>query len=233
MLVQDGPAKSIVDRIDYSNDTATTSPKGPLASSGGYRAGTGNANFGYFYGAYINFYSSVERIDYSNDTATAIVVTTHPSTGKKIERAAGNDSFGYFAGGTPGPGAVSTVLRIDYSNDTANLSPKGPLSASKYSLSGGSAQKNGLPQTSIIPASTVRENVAPQGTDFGYFAGGFPNPQKSTVDRIDYSNDTATSSVKGPLSSSRGYLAATGNASFGYFGGGGESPKGTINSRSN
>ena len=34
---------------------------------------------------------------------------------------------------------------------------------------------------------------------FGYFGGGFPNPQKSTVDRIDYSNDTATSSVKGPL----------------------------------
>ena len=50
----------------------------------------------------------------------------------------------------------------------------------------------------------------------GYFGGG----PLSTVDRIDYTNDTATASPKGPLSVGRGYLAATGNSSFGYFGGG-------------
>jgi hypothetical protein len=44
--------------------------------------------------------------------------------------------------------------------------------------------------------------------------------QVSTVDRIDYSNDTATASPKGPLSVARNRLAATGNSSFGYFGGG-------------
>ena len=53
---------------------------------------------------------------------------------------------------------------------------------------------------------------------FGYFGGGTTNG--STVDRIDYSSDTGTASVKGPLSSARQNLAATGNASFGYFGGG-------------
>ena len=42
----------------------------------------------------------------------------------------------------------------------------------------------------------------------------------SSVDRIDYSNDTATASAKGPLSVARSALGATGNASFGYFGGG-------------
>ena len=35
---------------------------------------------------------------------------------------------------------------------------------------------------------------------FGYFGGGGPGPI-STVNRIDYSNDTATASVRGPLSS--------------------------------
>ena len=43
---------------------------------------------------------------------------------------------------------------------------------------------------------------------------------KSTVDRIDYSNDTATASPKGPLSAVDRYIEATGNASFGYFAGG-------------
>ena len=62
--------------------------------------------------------------------------------------------------------------------------------------------------------------VSPSPYPYGYFGGGEPGPL-STVDRIDYSNDTATASVKGPLSIARGYLAATGNSSFGYFGGGG------------
>ena len=60
---------------------------------------------------------------------------------------------------------------------------------------------------------------------FGYFGGGSTNG--STVDRIDYSSDTGTASVKGPLSSARQYLGATGNASFGYFGGG-PGPKTTV-----
>ena len=32
--------------------------------------------------------------------------------------------------------------------------------------------------------------------DFGYFGGG---DEKSTVDRVDYNNDTVTASPKGPL----------------------------------
>ena len=64
--------------------------------------------------------------------------------------------------------------------------------------------------------------------DFGYFGGGIHPSALSTVDRIDYSNDTATASPKGPLSSARYDLAATGNASFGYFGGGSPSTKSTV-----
>ena len=43
---------------------------------------------------------------------------------------------------------------------------------------------------------------------FGYFGGGSPG-DKSSVDRIDYSNDTATASVRGPLSTGLYGLTAT------------------------
>ena len=46
----------------------------------------------------------------------------------------------------------------------------------------------------------------PQPSNFGYFGGGAPF---STVDRIDYANDTATASVRGPLSVVRSSLSAT------------------------
>ena len=61
---------------------------------------------------------------------------------------------------------------------------------------------------------------------FGYFGGG--HSPASTVDRIDYSNDTATAVAKGPLSSARYTPAATGNHDFGYFGGGYPGPKSTV-----
>ena len=46
---------------------------------------------------------------------------------------------------------------------------------------------------------------------FGYFAGGSnpSSPGHSFVDRIDYSNDTATASPKGPLSAARRNLDGT------------------------
>ncbi len=58
--------------------------------------------------------------------------------------------------------------------------------------------------------SAVKYNLAATGnSSFGYFGGGRGAPGTlSTVDRIDYSNDTATASPKGPLSAVR-YAMAT------------------------
>ena len=56
----------------------------------------------------------------------------------------------------------------------------------------------------------------------GYFGGGKTGaPTVSTVDRINFANDFLTASPKGPLSAARSYSTATGNGSYGYFGGGG------------
>ena len=136
-------AVSTVDRIDYSNDTATASPKGPLSSYRTQLAATGNSSFGYFGGGGTPSVSRVDRIDYSNDTATAS--PKGPLSAARYQLAAtGNSSFGYFGGGGPGP--VSTVDRIDYSNDTTTASPKGPLTLAKFQLAATSARANGLPQ---------------------------------------------------------------------------------------
>jgi len=88
-------------------------------------------------------------------------------------------------------------------------------------LAASSSQANAITTGTLFPASSVRENVAPQGFDTGYFAGGYfagGSPStKSTVDRIDYSSDTGTTPTKGPLSAAKYLIAATGNSSFGYF----------------
>ena len=56
---------------------------------------------------------------------------------------------------------------------------------------------------------------------YGWFGGGFAGSSVvTTVDRIDYTTDTNTASVRGPLSAARYSLAATGTSTYGWFGGG-------------
>ena len=56
----------------------------------------------------------------------------------------------------------------------------------------------------------------------GWFGGGQDSNSSnvSRVDRITYATDTATASVRGPLSVARYSLAAAGNLTDGWFGGG-------------
>ena len=98
-------------------------------------------------------------------------------------------NYGWFGGGFP---KTATVDRIDFSNDSATASPRGPLSSARDGL-----------------AATGNSN-------YGWFGGGY-NPsipvRKSTVDRIDFSNDSVSASQRGPLSTSPGRygIAATSN----------------------
>ena len=63
--------------------------------------------------------------------------------------------------------------------------------------------------------------ITPLVNTAAWFGGGNPGPGPvSTVQRITYATDTATASVRGPLSSVRTNLAAAGNTTDGWFGGG-------------
>jgi hypothetical protein len=243
-----GGGRSTVDRIDYSNDSATASIRGDLPTSRSLIAATSNKNYGYLGGG-VNI-RTLLRLDYSNDTG--FDVRGNFSHLYNEMSAAGNNNFGYFIGGSSFPTLYSLIYRIDYSNDFNNIQRRNSLTFRKiftastsnenYVYTGGGnyyvttspavielfstverfSYSNDT-NTPIIrgPLSLARRGLAATGnSNFGYFGGGTPGPV-STVDRIDYSNDTATASVRGPLSSGRVSLAATGNSNFGYFGGGG------------
>jgi len=57
---------------------------------------------------------------------------------------------------------------------------------------------------------TMTEAPPPSENTAAWFAGGQPSGGLSTVDRITFATDTATASVRGPLSGGRSYLAAAG-----------------------
>ena len=104
----------------------------------------------------------------------------------------------WFGGGNGS--AVSTVDRVTFATDTATASVRGPLSLARQSLA-----------------------AASNFTD-GWFGGGLVTTPAvvgtSRVDRITYATDTATASVRGPLSLTRLTFSATGNTTDGWFGGG-------------
>ena len=193
---------STVDRINFSNDTGTANIRGPLSSARSSLAATGNSNYGWFGGGSPGPLSRVDRIDFSNDSATSIARGSLFQARWGLS-ATGNSNFGWFGGGFPGPGAISRVDRIDFSNDSPTASIRGLLSLARYTL-----------------ASTGNSN-------YGWFGGGragSPIANTSTVDRIDFSNDSSTALARGPLSSARYGMGATGNSNYGWFAGGGSSP---------
>ena len=187
---------STVDRIDFSNDSSTASIRGPLSLARSSAGATGNANYGWFGSGVTGtpVISSVDRIDFSNDSSTAS--TRGPlSFARGGSTATGNSNYGWYGGGsTPAPAFYSTVDRIDFSNDSFTASVKGPLSRER----------------SIFAATG--------NTNYGWYAGGnIPSPTTTitTVDRIDFSNDSPSASIRGPLSAARQLLSATSNTPVG------------------
>ena len=192
---------STIQRIDFDNDTATSSSKGTLDNSRYGAGATGNASYGYFGGGRTSTqHTWVDRIDYASDTSRA--VTKGPLSAARYRiGATGSADYGYFMGGIfPSPTAYfSAVDRLDYSSDSTAAAVKGPLTIARYYTYGTGTQS------------------------YGYYFGGqadAPTKTVTTVDRIDYSNDTPTTTAKGPLTQKRFTFGATGNASYAWCGGG-------------
>ena len=119
---------------------------------------------------------------------------------KRTEVMSSNQTHGWYGGGNtasvPLATVVSTVDRIDFSNDSSSSSVKGSLSSTRHSI------------------------AAVGNSNYGWYAGG-TNPSLtpaavSTVDRIDFSNDSGTASVRGLLSTGLTGFVATGNSNYGW-----------------
>ena len=218
------PGTSIIDRIDFSNDSSTASLRGPLSAVRYILAATGNSNYGWFGGGG-NFpnpsVSTVDRIDFSNDSVSASprgplslarqgsAATSGQARSSSI-RLQKSGNFGWFGGGN-NPSETNSVDRVDFSNDTPNASPRtGTLSLARYSA-----------------AATGNSNYGWFGGGYGAPATAVPpivNSHQRIVDRIDFSNDSTTALIRGPLVTARSNLAATGNSNYGWFAGGNNGP---------
>ena len=216
-------------RLDYSNDNENLSVRNTLSDNRNAHASTGNENFGYTFGGVDPFSSvKVDRIDYSNDTANTLVRGSLV-LGKRLASATGNSNFGYFIGGTPGAASTS-VQRLDYTNDTNNAIVRGELIQGRTEGAAVSSQEyGGAPNTPTDPLPTyIRANTVFDDKNtlelpykralgsFGYFFG----LDKSASDRIDYSNDLLTASVRGSYTNLKRSFGSTGNSNFGYSSGG-------------
>lgn len=203
-----GNTQRNVNLITYATDTATAVTTGLLAYSSYLLAAAGTSSYGWFAGGKTpagdpgTARDTISKIDYSITTATATSRGTL-STGRwALSSTSDNITYGWFAGGNPGPAVakntVSTIDRITYATDTATASIRGPLNAVKYGTAGAGNMVN------------------------GWFAGGtidstVPASVYTTVERITYATDTVTASVRGPLVTKRFNAGGTGNIYYGWF----------------
>ncbi len=191
------PDTSRIDRVDFTNDEATALTRTNLSLAKRAVCTIASADYGYAAGGIQSlYYSTVERLELANDTVTPLIrgPVNNPNN---TMRGSGNKNYGWIVGGNEGSGAISRVDRIDYSNDTATASAR-----------------TNLPDEMGAHAATGTQ-------DYGYHGNGSTVGVDyiTTLYRIDYANDT-TITTKGPLLTARWGSAATGNASYGWWGAG-------------
>ena len=241
-------SRSTIDRVDFSNETISLTGNNLITASY-LLAGTSNNSYGYFGGGYstppATHYSKVERIDFSSETIS-LPGNNLPAVRHSLA-AVSSTSYGYFGGGISNPvtpTTVATVDRIDFSNETISApgnnlpearSRLSAVSSTSYGYFGGgytppyvatidridfttettSAPGNNLPAARDMMGAT-------SSSSYGYFTGGGPGPEpySSTLNRIDFSNESIDSAIPTFPPQARERLAATSSSSYGYFGGG-------------
>ena len=202
-------------RLQFSNETVSTL----TAVLNNDIAGTYTTQcpqYGYIAGGNRNYSpdiydSNIQRLDFSDETVQLISNKIFGEFG--YGGYSSSNTYGYMLCGIndlPGSSSTSTMSRINFSNET--VATVSPFSFSGYGmkrgLSGGQSQR-------------------PKGSrTYGYFGGGEASPNVSTIDRLDFSNET-TSAPGNNLPQARRELAAVSSSSYGYFGGG-ERPGPTI-----
>jgi hypothetical protein len=199
-------ARSRIDRINFISDTETASVRGSLSTIRMSLDAVSDKNYGWFIGGSIettsvpstSYVSVVDRINFTDDTVTASA-RGNLTQGRKLLTSTGNNNFGWVIGGeiyTTTGISTCTIERITFSSDTTTASVRGTLSATRESL-----------------ASHSNDN-------FGWVFGGEPTIYQSTVERINFSQDTLTASVRGSLITARFLLTAEGTINESWIAGG-------------
>jgi|TARA_B100000085_G_scaffold45305_1_gene38507 hypothetical protein len=230
-----GSGKSDIEKVNYATDTPSAVPSNlpsiryQVGGISAFDCGAENIvkptatpspdlfqqgpNAGYVYGGMDapgdGYFSSVEKLNFTSDTTARIPSADSPASpsGRVRMGSAHSSSASYFAGGRPkDQSPYSTVEKLTYTSETMALLPSGSnLSIARDRLAGTSS-----------PSA-------------GYFGGGQEpsgSPSKANrMDKMTFSTDSTSAIPGGNLSSRRERLAATGNTTHGYFGGGQDSPE--------
>ena len=190
-----------VDRIEFSNETIsapgnelTQARRSVSAVTGGasYRP-KGSRTYGYFGGGFAPPYvNTVDRLDFSNETLS---LPGNELTQARYSLAAvSSNSYGYFCGGS-GPSPAQGILIINLSNETISRRFSFDLTQPRLDL------------------------AAVSSNSYGYFGGGITpgtTTLNTTVDRLDFSNETTTAPGNN-LSQARSWIGTLSNSSYGYF----------------
>jgi hypothetical protein len=186
------------------------------------QAATGNVNYGWFSGGP---FSSIYRIDYANDTNS-------PSSRGKLTatknnfKGSGNSLYGWVG---PANFSDSSIDRIDYSNDTATASARGNLSQARFAMASFSnyvaqsvtTTSSPSPAFYVAPYSYGSSTVGTSGSQtYGWYGHGYSPGSVSSVDRVDFANDTTTASPRGALPTATFSSDTVGNQNYGWWAGG-------------
>lgn len=208
---------SLVQRIDFNNDSVTAGVRGPLPLAIRDVAAVSNDIYGWWAGGYSFpfFRSTITRIDFANDSPVSSTNRGPLVSAISNMTGVGNSTYGWFLGGI---GPLTSVQRIDYANDNVTASSRGPLAAGRDSHSGASNYEKRIIFTSVSLYNKGNTSVGTGVGTFGWFAGG--SSGASQIDRIDFANDSATASLRGLLTSGKTGMAGVFNADFGWYAGG-------------
>ena len=230
---------SIIDRLDFSNDSIATPGNYNLWQARRFMASVSNNNYGYFAGGLSNpglKVCTIDRLEFTTET-----VSNRPANQLRESRwglaGVSNNSYGYFAGGD-GVGYENTIDRIDFISETVSL-PGNNLTFGRRELGSVHTPQYGYfaggepitcsidridfsNETTTSPSDlTARiEGVAGVfNSNYGYFGGGMP-PYRLLIDRFDFSNETSSAPGTFQLSEGRKNLTGVSNNNYGYFAGG-------------
>ena len=205
-----GDKFSSTDKLNFSTDTTTLSPSANSTFSGVIESGaTHSTSAGYRGGGRVNDgtpSSRVEKLTFSSESIALVPTAGNLSSSRYVVAGTSSPAAGYFGGGKE-PSSTSRMDKLTFSDDTTALTPGANL-------------------------TSVKDSIGAAGnTTHGYFGGG-KNPSNSsgvtTMDKLNYTNDTTAAVPGAALTGARYLLSAIGNDTQGYFGGGNPGPNGQI-----
>ena len=214
---------SSVERIQFSNDTVNTDIRGSLPKATAFASSAETKDNAYIIGGSdsitispptSNFNSQVYRITYANDETSALQRASFSPATQRWRATSSSKNYAYTSGGFLGPAvtfdgspAISNTDRLDFSNDSSSLTSKGPLSISRMKFSSISNDSYGWYLGGSQKVYWIIASSPSAATTTFY----------SIVDRLNFSSDTTTAVVRGPINGNKSFSATTKNVDYGWM----------------